>query len=371
MSCAPLPQNCQLQESSEGVVRFQDTRRSIVAFEHPLTWRFRRALERERLDLPTIRSKRPLQCLLSIDYKIGQTDAHVRISPACQDCHQTVSTKSCLTCSQSFCDFCFELTHAHSRTHHSIIPTPAGSHCNERDCDNEPRVWCKDCNYLLCMPCFVETHSRSLDQHNALYLEYANGNQLHDSHSCSECQNPISNISCDYCKRVFCDPCFRLTHNTSASMQHHTASLRIVRPVCMTCRTTRAGIFCENCSELFCSECFGRMHANGNRFFHHFTDATNILLLIEKLDPDFQQELITSRMSNLQKIMRIQALIRGFLGRQQVRRIHSCATRIQKVWRGYRTRSKPSHVKKAEPRKPEPPPIKSPFRFRSLSRTRT
>ena len=378
MCSAPLPQNCEIQHSSEGILLFRDTMHNVITVEHPLFSRFETTLERERLDLLVIKSMRSLRALLPSEDVYGQADARVQMSPICQDCLLSVSTKSCLSCSQSFCDFCYDLLHSYSptRSHHPAIPTPAGSRCAGLECVDVPTVWCKDCANLLCMKCFVTSHSGSLDKHNSLYLEYSAGNSLQIKRSCSRCTSSTAHVHCDSCNKTFCGDCFREVHKAASRIANHTASVRIIRPVCMHCRQVRATIYCEECSELICSQCFGTIHGRGNRYFHRFTDASNILLLIEKLDAQFQKEIRYRRKKILINIVSIQAHIRGFIGRRRIQRMHFLATRIQKVWRGHRTRSdRTLRARKMESRKAEPDTssTKRSFtsRLRSLSRART
>jgi hypothetical protein len=247
----------------------------------------------------------------------------------------------CLVCLESHCDFCFALLHTvlSSRSGHAWIPTPAGSHCVNGECQNRPRIFCEDCQVPLCMNCYVETHSESMSQHRCIHLETILSNAACDVKSCSSCSDSIGCMWCDYCAENFCVECFSAIHN-NPGMRQHTASTRIIRPTCMHCRETRASLFCDDCYELFCSTCFGTMHAHGNRYFHNFTDALNILLLIEKLDPVFHESLKTSRITNWNRIVLIQKITRGFLARRRIKSLDHLATLIQKVWRGYRTRDR-------------------------------
>ena len=43
--------------------------------------------------------------------------------------------------------------------------------------------------------------------------------------------------------------------------------------------------------ELLCTDCFTFLHCKGNRQLHLFTDATNLLLLLERMDPAIQEHL--------------------------------------------------------------------------------
>jgi hypothetical protein len=82
------------------------------------------------------------------------------------------------------------------------------------------------------------------------------------------------------------------------------------------------------------------MHVHGGRKLHLFTDAMNILVLLERLDPSYQSFIIDERKRVLRAITKIQACIRAHQQRTQFRRKKESATRIQKRWRGGETRRK-------------------------------
>jgi hypothetical protein len=374
MCASPLPENAIMCTTSDGTVYFKDLMEKIATFEHPLNVRFRMVLDRERLDQITLRSSRQSLESLFGDYpESARFDTRVRVSHMCADCRLMESTKMCLVCLESRCDFCFDSLHTVSstRSNHAWIPTPAGSRCVNGDCKNRPRIYCEDCQTPLCMDCFVDTHNQSDPQHRCIYLETILSNAACDVKQCSECGDTMGYLSCDYCRENFCVECFRTIHSNSG-MREHTCSTRIISPTCMHCRDTRATLFCEDCYELFCSKCFATMHAHGNRYFHNFTDAGNVLLLIEKLDPDFQELLKSSRVTNLNRIVLIQRVIRGFLARRRIKRLGLLATHIQKMWRGYRSRDKHKRRSRVE----EPAKLKKETRrsftsrLRSLSRSK-
>jgi hypothetical protein len=76
----------------------------------------------------------------------------------------------------------------------------------------------------------------------------------------------------------------------------------------------------------------------GGRKLHLFTDASNILLLFEKLDPGYQEFLKEARRKVMWAITKVQALTRGRQARNRYIRRKDLVTVIQKNWRGGKAR---------------------------------
>merc|ERR1712093_185333 len=102
----------------------------------------------------------------------------------------------------------------------------------------------------------------------------------------------------------------------------------------------RASVFNEQTQELMCTECFTYMHYKGNRQLHLFRDAMNVLLLLEILDPAFQEHLRRARPRVLWAITQLQGWTRGIECRRYYRRRRELVTKIQRRWRGAMTRRK-------------------------------
>merc|ERR1719482_1891708 len=109
---------------------------------------------------------------------------------------------------------------------------------------------------------------------------------------------------------------------------------------CNQCNATRATVFNEQSQELYCTDCFTLMHFKGNRMLHMFMDAMNILLLLERLDPGFQEHMRRARPRVLWAITSLQGWCRGIESRKQFRRHKDLVTKIQRRWRGAMTRKK-------------------------------
>ena len=341
MCAAPLPSGSELHISKSDLVFFRDTSNDIYTIEHPLTQRFLKVLERQRLDAIAHRAKRSVYdlSLSQPDLEFHKRFPHLQLP--CGDCGMCQSTQVCVQCIASFCDSCFDLLHASGpRREHESRRTPAGSLCASCG-EKPPQAFCDDCVKLLCFKCFDDAHARgSLKAHRVMRVDATNGNLLSASEQkCDECKDVPPSVYCDFCMDSFCLVCFWCCH-LNGNRRQHTASLVISRPLCSQCETTRASLFCEQCQEMLCSACFANTHERGNRKLHLFMDAMNVLSLLEKLDPSFQDFMRVQRQIVLNAIMKIQAHARGRQHRNRFRRKRELATLIQSRWRGGEARKK-------------------------------
>jgi len=340
MCAAPLPSNTLQHVSKSGLVYFHDPILRIYTVEHPLTQRFLKILELQRIDSIALRRRPAIQGLLArvSDLDIILNYPHVHIP--CVDCGLATSSKNCQQCVAVYCDTCFGLLHNQGpRSHHTFQPTASAQPCS--NCPiRPPQVYCSDCNGYLCLHCFELLHRRGRrSEHSAILIASPAGNVApHVNIQCEECCDARACIHCDICKDNFCLTCFWRCHLNGNNKRRHIASLVIVQPLCNQCDTTRATLFCEQCQEFYCSLCFGNCHARGQRKLHLFMDAVNFVLTLEKLEPSFQTFIVTGRLTVLRAISKIQALFRGFCQRKYFRRRRELATVIQKRWRGGQTR---------------------------------
>ena len=341
MCSSPLPKSVVEHVSKSNLVYYQDLQLGVYTIEHPLTQRFLKMSERHRIDLIALGSRPGLANLQSADPDMIYHQQFRHLQIPCQDCSQAQSTVFCEQCIASFCDACFKLLHRSGcRAGHTSRPTACGSSCSSC-ATKKPKVFCSECSDYFCFHCFEELHRRGKrSEHHAMHVSSADGNvAVTDGRKCEECNDVLASLHCDYCKNFFCLTCFWRCH-LNGNRRAHTATQVSVRPLCNQCDTTRASVYCEQCQELFCSQCFGDMHVHGGRKLHLFTDAMNILVLLERLDPSYQSFIIDERKRVLRAITKIQACIRAHQQRTKFRRKKESATRIQKRWRGGETRRK-------------------------------
>merc|ERR1719453_393932 len=142
--------------------------------------------------------------------------------------------------------------------------------------------------------------------HKSLLVTVSDGEIIEPQQKCEECQDS------------FCIPCFWKCH-FNGNRRMHTVSKITVNPLCNQCKATRATVFCEQCQEMLCTECFTFVHAKGNRQLHIFMDATNVLLLLERLDPAFQEHMRRARPRVIWAITQLQGWTRGIECRRYYR----------------------------------------------------
>ena len=333
MCAAPLPPNSSQHISKSGIVYFHDAQLAVYTVEHPLTQRFLKVLELQRIDYLAIRRRPALQNLLT------QASNYPHIHLPCCDCGIATSSRQCHQCVAVFCDICYMLSHNQGlRLSHTHQPTASAQPCS--NCPiRPPQVFCSDCNGYLCLRCFDSLHKRGRrSEHSAILIASPAGNIAPQTRiECEECKDARACIHCDICKDSFCLSCFWRCH-LNGNKRRHIASLVVVQPLCNQCDNTRATLFCEQCQELYCSTCFGNAHSRGQRKLHLFIDAVNFTLLLEKLEPSFQSFIVDARRKVIKALSKMQALFRGFCQRKYFKRRRELATVIQKRWRGGQTR---------------------------------
>jgi len=260
----------------------------------------------------------------------------------CQDCGVLQSTVKCEQCLMSFCTSCYDCLHSHCegpRKNHTKQTTAVGSYCSACSV-KKPQVFCASCEDYFCFKCFETMHGKGERlKHKSLLVNVSDGEIIEPQQKCEECEDGAAAFHCDYCQDNFCIPCFWKCH-FNGHRRNHTVSKIIVNPLCNQCNATRATVFCEQCQELLCTECFTFVHAKGNRQLHLFVDAMNVLLLLERLDPSFQEHMRRARPRVLWAITQLQGWTRGIECRRYYRRRRELVTKIQRRWRGAMTRRK-------------------------------
>jgi hypothetical protein len=108
--------------------------------------------------------------------------------------------------------------------------------------------------------------------------------------------------------------------------------------MCNQCGNVRATVFCEQTQELMCTECFTMTHHKGNRMLHLFMDAMDLLVLLERLDPGFQEHMRRARPRVLWAICQLQGWVKGIDARRNFRKRKDVVMQIQRRWRGVQTR---------------------------------
>jgi hypothetical protein len=342
MLAAPMPPTAEMKESKAGVVYFHDTVNDYYTIEHPLTQRFLKVLERQRLDLLVLRTKPSVNGLLfsQPDMLFHQNFRNLQIP--CQSCGVMQSTLKCNQCLMSQCQACFDALHKGSqgpRKNHTTLTTACGSLCSTCAV-KRPQVFCANCEDYFCFKCFEDMHRRGNRlQHKSMLVNVSDGDIIEPQKRCEECGDNPAAFACDYCLDNFCVKCFWQCH-FNGNRRNHTASKINVVPMCNQCGNVRATVFCEQCQELMCSECFTFVHAKGNRMLHLFMDAMDLLILLERLDPTVQEHMRRARPRALWAISQLQGWTRGIDARRNFRRRKELATQIQRRWRGQLARRK-------------------------------
>lgn len=342
MLAAPMPPNAELRVNKSGVVYFHDKENDYYTIEHPLTQRYLKVLERQRLDLLVLRTKPSVNGLL---FKQPDMIFHTEfrnLQIPCQSCGVMQSTLKCEQCLMSFCQACCDAIHANCqgpRKNHTFLSTACGSLCSTCAV-KKPQVFCANCEDYFCFKCFENIHrSGSRLEHKSMLVTVSDGEIIEPQKRCEECEDNPAAFACDYCLDNYCIPCFWKCH-FNGHRRNHTASKICVTPLCNQCNETRATVFCEQCQELMCTECFTLVHAKGNRQLHLFLDAMDLLVLLERLDPAFQEHLRRARPRALWAISQLQAWMKGIEDRRFLRKRRDLVTAIQRRWRGTLTRRK-------------------------------
>lgn len=342
MLAAPMPPNAEQRESKAGVVYFHDVVNDYFTIEHPLTQRYLKVLERQRLDLLVLRTKPSVNGLLfsQPDMIFHQNFRNLQIP--CQSCGVMQSTLKCQQCLMSFCQACFDALHKGAtgpRQKHTTLTTACGSLCSTCAV-KKPQVFCANCEDYFCFKCFEDMHRKGNRlQHKSMLVNVSDGDVIEPQKRCEECSDNPAAFACDYCLDNYCVKCFWQCH-FNGNRRNHTASKINVIPMCNQCSNVRATCFCEQCQELMCTECFTFTHAKGNRMLHLVMDAMDLLVLLERLDPTVQEHMRRARPRALWAISQLQGWTRGIEARRNFRKRRDLATQIQRRWRGMQARRK-------------------------------
>lgn len=342
MLAAPMPPNAQMKVSKAGVIYFHDVENDYYTIEHPLTQRYLKVLERQRLDLLCLRTKPSVNGLLfkQPDMLFHQQFRNLQIP--CQSCGVMQSVVKCNQCLMSFCNACADALHKVAlgpRKNHTFLQTACGSLCSSCAV-KKPQVFCANCEDYFCFKCFEDMHRRGNRlQHKSMLVNVSDGEIIEPQKRCEECEDNPAAFACDYCLDNYCVKCFWQCH-VNGHRRRHTATKVNVIPQCNQCQNIRATVFCEQCQELMCTECFTMVHAKGNRMLHLFMDAMDLLVLLERLDPTFQEHMRRARPRVLWAISQLQGWIKGIDARRYYRKRKDVVTQIQRRWRGVQTRRK-------------------------------
>lgn len=350
MLAAPMPPCAKMKVSKAGVCYYHDVQNDYFTIEHPLTQRYLKVLERARLDLLAIRTKPSVNGLL-----FSQPDMlfHIQfrnLQIPCQSCGVMQSTLKCNQCLMAFCQACWDTLHKDAngpRKDHTFVTTAYGSQCSTCAV-KKPQVFCANCEDYFCFKCFEDMHRRGNRlAHKSMLVASSDGEIIEtqkrdrvgkwNQNKCEECGDNMAAFACDYCLDNYCVQCFWKCHFNGCRRQH-TASKMNVTPMCNQCVAVRATVFCEQCQELMCTECFTMVHAKGNRLLHMFMDAMDLLVLLERLDPTFQEHMRRARPRVLWAIGKLQAWTRGMDDRRNFQKRKDFVTQIQRRWRGTQTR---------------------------------
>lgn len=342
MLAAPMPPQAEMKVSKAGVVYFHDTINDYYTIEHPLTQRYLKVLERQRLDLLCIRTKPSVNGLLFSQPDMLFHKQFRNLQIPCQSCGVMQSTLKCNQCLMSFCQACADSLHKGAlgpRKNHTFLTTACGSLCSTC-ATKKPQVFCANCEDYFCFKCFEDMHRRGNRlQHKSMLVSVSDGDIIEPQKKCEECCDKPASFACDYCLDNYCVQCFWKCHFNGHRRQH-TASKVCVVPMCNQCQNVRATIFSEQTQELMCTECFTMLHAKGNRMLHLFMDAMDLLVLLERLDPAFQEHMRRARPRVLWAISALQGWVKGIEARRNFQKRKDVVLQIQRRWRGVQTRRK-------------------------------
>jgi len=350
MLACPMPPNAKMRVSKAGVCYFMDVQNDYYTIEHPLTQRYLKVLERARLDLLAIRTKPSVNGLMFSQPDMLFHRQFRNLQIPCQSCGVMQSILKCNQCLMAFCQACFDALHLKAkgpRKDHNFLTTAYGSQCSTCAV-KKPQVFCANCEDYFCFKCFEDMHRRGNRlSHKAMLVSASDGEIIEcqkrdrmgkwNPNKCEECGDNMAAFACDYCLDNYCVQCFWKCHFNGHRRQH-TASKMNVTPMCNQCVAVRATIFCEQCQELMCTECFTLVHAKGNRMLHLFMDAMDLMLLLERLDPTFQEHMRRARPRVLWAISQLQSWTKGIDDRRNFQKRKDFVTQIQRRWRGTMTR---------------------------------
>merc|ERR1740127_296602 len=80
------------------------------------------------------------------------------------------------------------------------------------------------------------------------------------------------------------------------------------------------------------------VHHKGNRMLHMFMDSMDLLLLLERLDPAFQEHMRRARPRVLWALSHLQGWVKGIDARRNFKKRKDVVMMIQRRWRGVQTR---------------------------------
>jgi len=340
MLAAPMPPQASMKISKAGVCYFQDLINDYFTIEHPLTQRYLKVLERQRLDLLCLRTKPSVNGLLFSQPDMLFHKQFRNLQIPCQSCGVMQSTLKCNQCLMSFCQACADSLHKNAlgpRKNHTFLTTACGSLCSTCAV-KKPQVFCANCEDYFCFKCFEDMHRRGNRlQHKSMLVSVSDGDVIEPQKRCEECEDRPAAFACDYCLDNYCVQCFWKCHFNGHRRQH-TASKVSVVPMCNQCQNVRATIFSEQTQELMCTECFTMLHAKGNRMLHLFMDAMDLLILLERLDPAFQEHMRRARPRVLWALSQLQGWVKGIEARRNFKKRKDVVLMIQRRWRGVLTR---------------------------------
>lgn len=339
MLAAPMPPGAEQKVAKSGVVYFHDLENDYYTLEHPLTQRYLKVIERQRVDLLCLRTKPSINGLMFAKPEVLFHNEFRHLQIPCQSCGVLQSTLKCNQCLMSFCQACFDAMHKESRgprKNHTTVQTAYGSLCSECGV-KKPQVYCANCEDYFCFSCFAEYKKSRPAQ--ATWVRVSDGEVIEPQKICEECGDKAAAFACDYCLDNFCVSCFWNCH-FNGHRRTHTASKVNVLPMCNQCTKVRATVFCEQTQELMCTECFTMTHHKGNRKMHLFMDAMDLLVLLERLDPSIQEHMRRCRPRVLWAISQLQGWTRGLEARRNFNKRKELATQIQRRWRGLQARRK-------------------------------
>lgn len=336
MLACPMPPQAEMKVSKAGVCYFHDLINDYYTIEHPLTQRYLKVLERQRLDLLCLRTKPSVNGLLFSQPDMLFNKQFRNLQIPCQSCGVMQSTLKCNQCLMSFCQSCADALHKNAlgpRKNHTFLTTACGSLCSTCAV-KKPQVFCANCEDYFCFKCFEDMHRRGNRlQHKSMLVSVSDGDVIEPQKRCEECEDRPAAFACDYCLDNYCVQCFWKCHR-----RQHTASKVGVVPMCNQCQNVRATIFSEQTQELMCTECFTMLHAKGNRMLHLFMDAMDLLVLLERLDPAFQEHMRRARPRVLWALSQLQGWVKGIEARRNFKKRKDVVLMIQRRWRGVLTR---------------------------------
>jgi len=342
MCAAPMPPNAEMLVSKSGIVYFHDLENDYYTVEHPLTQRYLKVMERERLYTLALRTKPSVNALMFHQPAELFNQQFPNLQVPCQDCGVMQSTVKCDQCVMSFCDACFKNLHSNCegpRKLHTTRQTACGSFCSSCAI-KKPQVYNGNSEEYFCYECFEALHSKgNRRSHRAMIVSVSDAEVVEPSKKCEECEDNLAAFRCDQCMDNLCIPCYWRLH-MNGERRRHTITKVTLSPLCNQCNHTRATVFSLQDQELLCTDCFTFIHYKGNRQLHMFMDAMNVLLLLEKLDPSFQEHMRRAVPRVLWAITNLQGWCRGIESRKRFRRHKDLVTKIQRRWRGAMTRKK-------------------------------